>query len=150
MKSLLALISVFAVGISIAHAEIEWTHKSEAGEDATSTFYHFYLSNGDSVTRVRSVWNGGAQNPPTVTEFIFVSGGIRIIHSVGTRAVVDDLVRGKDRDGLVVERDYVIRNFSSEVILLPPPPDTQLTDNQRRDLSHLIYLLAYDRKPIKK
>ncbi len=141
---------MLVIAISVAQAEVAWTHSAEVGEDATSTYYSFYQSAGDSVSRVRSVWNGGAQSPPTVAEFIFETGGIRIRHLVGTRAHVAGLVKGKDFEDLELESEYFIRNSSSKVILLPPPPDKHLTDKQRRDLSHLIFLLAQDRKPIKK
>ena len=63
--------------------DIAWTHIAEEGEDATSTHYFFYHSNGESVERIRWVWNGGAQNAPTVTEYILGSGKITIRQLVG-------------------------------------------------------------------
>ena len=130
-------------------AEIAWTHRAEEGEDATSTFHYFYQSNGKSVNRVRSVWNGGAQNSPTLTEYIFESGGIHIRHLKGNRAQVEDLAKGRDCE-LELEREYFIKNANSSAILLPPAPEQHLSDSQRSDLSNLIYLLAMERKPIQK
>ena len=106
------IILILIALISPVRADVAWTHQAEEGEDATSHSYCFYQSNGESVERVRSVWNGGAQNPPTVTEYIFESGGIRIRHLKGNRAQVDDLVKGRECK-LEMERDYIIKNSSS-------------------------------------
>lgn len=135
--------------VSHLRADVEWTHRAGEGEDATSAFYYYYQSDGDAVERVRSVWNGGAQNPPTVTEYIFESGGIRVRHLKGSREQVDDLVNGKECKVEVV-REYFIKNANSNEILLPSAPEKHLSDQQRGDLSNLIYLLAKERKPIEK
>ncbi len=140
-------ILILSALITFVRADIAWTHKNTEGEDATSTFYYFYQSNGDSVERVWSVSNGGAQNPPTVTDYKFESGAIRIRHLKGTREQVHDLVNG--REGKVeVVNEYVLKNGSSDAILVPADSEKSLSDSQRSDLSNLIYLLAKDRKPI--
>ena len=140
-------ILTLGVLLSSVRADIAWTHKITEGEDATSTSYYFYQSNGDSVERVWSVWNGGAQNPPEVTDYKFEGGGIRIRHLKGTREKVRDLVNGRECK-LEVVSEYVLKNGSSDAILVPAGSDEPLSDAQRSDLSNLIYLLAKDRKPI--
>jgi hypothetical protein len=131
-----------------ALAEHKWTYQAEEGEDATSTHYYFYESNGDSIQRVRWVWNGGAQNPPTVTEYLLGSGEIVIRHLVGKRDDVANLVMGGDVE-LELKQEYSIMAKSTAEMLIPASPATSLSDTQRIDLKNLIDLLARERKPYK-
>lgn len=141
------IILTLGVIVSSVRADIAWTHKITEGEDATSSFYYFYQSNGYMVERVWSVWNGGAQNPPEVTDYKFETGGIRIRHLKGTREQRHDLVNGRECNTEVVS-EYVLKNGSSDAILVPADSDKPLSDSQRSDLSNLIDLLAKDRKLI--
>ncbi len=148
MKSLLPLMSLLLL-VTLSKAEdVKWTHRAEEGEDATSTHYYFFLTEGDEVTRVRWVWNGGAQNKPEVTEFLLNEGGkITIRTSVADRTHVEALVAGKEAP-LTKKRDYSIITADTSRMLIPPPPDKTLTDEQRIDIYNLISLLAKARKPI--
>ncbi len=140
----------FAVILSfpfVASADLGWTHRAEEGEDAASHHYYFYRSNGDSVSRVRSVWNGGAQNRPRVADYFIDGSSIRIRHSTGTRADVAGLTAGREAK-LKLVKEYRIRGEHAGAMLLAPEPDKHLTADQRRDLANLIYLLAKHRKPI--
>ena len=128
-------------------ADLAWTHRAEEGEDATSHHYYFYQSNGESISHVRSVWNGGAQNPPKVVDYFIDGSKIRIRHSTGVRAVVADLIAGREAK-LELVSEYQIRGEHAGAMLLPPPPEENLTADQRRDIANLIYLLAKHRKPI--
>ncbi len=144
ITALLATISLFA----LASAELVWTHQSEEGEDATSHHYYFYKSNGESISHVRSVWNGGAQNPPLVTDYFIDGSTIQIRHSKGTREVVTELTKGQDAK-LDLVNEYKIKGEHAGAMLLAPTPEKELNADQRRDLANLIYLLAKHRKPIK-
>ena len=94
------------------------------------------------------MWNGGAQNPPTVTEYLLGSGKITVRHLVGKRADIPDLVAGRDSK-LAIKDEYSIITKSTAEMLLPSPPATSLSDTQRIDLKNLIDLLAKERKPMK-
>lgn len=147
MKLLEYLLFIF-VGLSPL-AAAEQVHWAEEGEDATSTHYYFFFSDGDSIQRVRWVWNGGAQNAPTVTEYEFESDGIRVRHMKGRRDDIKDLVKGREAK-LELVSQYLLTCKSSKETLIPPKPDTALTDAQRVDLYNLISLLAKNRKPLAK
>jgi hypothetical protein len=145
MKALSFFITVIFAASWCSAKDIAWTHVAEEGEDATSTHYYF----GESVQRIRWVWNGGAQNAPTVTEYILDSGQITIRQLVGKRESAGALTAGKDAD-LELKEEYSITAKDSSQMLIPPPPDKSLTDKQRTDLKNLIDLLAKERKPCPK
>ena len=143
---MLSIIVAAALATSWCSAkDIAWTHIAEEGEDATSTHYYFYHSNGESVERVRWVWNGGAQNAPTVTEYTLGSGKITIRRLVGKRETVSALIKGKEAE-LELKEEYSIIAEGTSQMLVPPPPDKSLTDKQRIDLKNLIDLLAKERR----
>lgn len=147
-KNRLSIIIGFLLLVFPCSAEnVQWTHFAEEGEDATSAFHYYYQSNGESIQRVRMVWNGGAQNPPSVVDYLLDSGKIIIRHLTGTREMIPDLIAGKDV-GLELQREYSISRGSPDDMLLPSPPDKTLTKEQRHDLGILIGLLAKDRKTI--
>ena len=148
MKTLTTFFAALICFSITAFAGLGWSHHAEEGEDATSTHYYFYESNGDAIQRVRWVWNGGAQNPPTVTEYLLGSGKITVRHLVGKRDDVSALVAGRDAE-LTVKNEYSIDAESSAEMLIPEPPAKSLSDVQRIDLKNLIDLLAKERKPYK-
>ncbi len=147
MKALTVIASFIFLASWATAKEIPWTHSREVGEDATSTHYYFYLSNGASIERVRWVTNGGAQNAPTVTEYLLGSGKITIREMQGKRDDINALVAGKEA-ALTLISEYSIGVKDSSRMLVPPAPDKSLTDRQRVDLANLINLLSAERKPI--
>ncbi len=148
MKTVTTFVAAL-IGSSItAFAGHDWSHHAEEGEDPTSAHYYFYESNGDSIQRVRWVWNGGAQNPPTVTEYFLGSGEITVRHLVGKRADVATLVAGREAE-LTLKNAYSLAAKSSAEMLIPEPPAQSLSEVQRIDLKNLIDLLAKERKPYK-
>ena len=149
MKFVLLASTIVLLISPLAFSEPGWTHRAQMGEDASSFTNYFYKSDGESIVHVRSVWNGGAQNPPEVTDYFIVGSDIRVRHSKGTREVVDDLLAGRETK-LEVVKEYVIEGKHSEAMLIPPAPDKHLTADQRFDLADLISLLSLDRKVIKK
>lgn len=149
MKMLSIMVAAALAASWCSAKDIAWTHVAEEGEDATSTHYYFYHSNGESVERVRWVWNGGAQNAPTVTEYILGSGKITIRQLVGKREAISALIAGKEAE-LELKEEYSLIAKDSSEMLVPPPPDKSLTDKQRTDMKNLIDLLAKERRPCTK
>ena len=145
LTTFIVLLISFAVPAFAGH---EWSYHAEEGEDATSTHYYFYESTGESIQRVRWVWNGGAQNPPTVTEYLLGSGKIVIRHLVGKRDDIATLVTGGEAE-LELKQEYSIAAESTAGMLVPAPPAQALSDSQRIDLKNLIDLLAKERKSYK-
>ncbi|MDX1679820.1 MAG: hypothetical protein R3242_03720 [Akkermansiaceae bacterium] len=143
---LIALTSIFAFS-NVVLAGFEWTHKGNEGEDASSHWYYFFKSNGDSIEHVRSVWNGGAQNPPDIIDYFIDGSQIKIRHSTGKRDDLEDLIAGRETK-LDLVNEYKISSKHAEAMLLAPDPDKPLNSDQRRDLANLLFLLAKDRKPI--
>ena len=148
MKRFLIILTSLIAFAASAFAGDDWTYQAEVGEDATSTHYYFYRSNGESISHVRSVWNGGAQNPPSVVDYFIDGSTILIRHSTGTRSDVAGLTSGQEVD-LKLVKEYKIRGEHAGAMLLAPEPDKSLTADQRLDVANLIYLLAMDRKPYK-
>lgn len=130
-------------------AEGDKVYLLEEGEDATSTHYYFLYCAGDSVQRVRWVWNGGAQNDPTVTEYVIKGGTVRVSHLKGEREQLADLLAGKE-PALKTVSSYVLgpeKGYDREDQILAPAgkADQALTAEQRVDLSNLLEILARER-----
>src|SRR5687768_17869192 len=118
MKPLSVILAAIFTASCCAAKDIEWTHTAEEGEDATSSHYYFYRSNGDSIECIRWVWNGGAQNAPSVTEYILGSGKITIRHLVGKRESIVALIAGKQVD-LELKGEYSITAKDTSQMLVP-------------------------------
>ena len=149
MKIAIWALALILSTVPNAFSEPGWTHSAWEGEDASSASYYFYKSDGEAIVYVRSVWNGGAQNPPEVTDYILEGGNIVVRHSKGKRSAVEDLITGREAK-LELLKEYVIKSEHSEAMLLGPAPDKNLTASQLLDLSNLIRLLAMERKVIEK
>lgn len=147
----IALLAVACVGLTLtAEArDMGWTHRIEEGEDATSAHYYFFRSDGERVDLVRWVWNGGAQQAPTVTDYVLEPGKITVRKFTGKRGEVNALTSGREVK-LTLVKEYTITSANSEVPLLSAAQDGRLTKEQRHDLNNLIELLARDRPPAKK
>jgi hypothetical protein len=148
MKTLTTCLAALFASALVAFGGEEWSYFAEVGEDATSTHYYFYESNGESIQRVRWVWNGGAQNAPTITEYVLGSGKITIRHLIGKRDDIAALIVGDDAE-LELKKEYSISTKASAEMLIPEPPDISLSEVQRVDLKNLLDLLAKERKPFK-
>jgi hypothetical protein len=46
------------------------------GEDATSGYDYLIYKSKSKVVKIRSIWNGGSSNPPTVEDFYFKDGNL--------------------------------------------------------------------------
>ena len=132
--------------VCIACAGSNWTHRAAEGEDASSAHFYFYQSNGESIQRVRWVWNGGAQNSPTVSEYVLGVGKITIRQGQAKRENLNALVSGDDV-AVRWTNEYSISTQAGDGMLLPMAAAAELTDEQRKDLKNLIDLLAKERKP---
>jgi len=140
MKALnILLLSIVFICPCIA-GDIPWTYSVRDDEDGSSSHYYFFLSSGSRITRVRWVWNGGAQNPPTVRDYLVEPGTITVRYLAGKRESVRALTSGREAE-LEVKNEYTVATSN---IGIPP---AALTDGQRRDLDTLISLLAMERKP---
>ena len=129
---------------NITAHDTKWTHSWSEGEDASSTFYYF-IEARDRVVRVRMLWNGGAQNKPTLTDwFLDSSSSIRVVKGNGERSEIAELIQGKDTT-LKITSDYKLARDDQGVMLVPSTPDKSLTEEQRADLTNLITLLSANR-----
>ena len=150
MKSIISIILILTLSLlSITMADkarelpsdTKWTHQIEQGEDATSTHFYFYHVSGQSVDLVRWVWNGGAQNNPTVTEYRILAGKITIRHLVGKRESIPDLIAGRDAK-LSLTHEHSITAKNIENLFLSATFKKPLTKMQKTDLKNLKDLLA--------
>ena len=119
-----------------------WTHSWPAGEDATSTFYYFIQTG--SPCHVRILWNGGASNPPAITDYFLEGRFIRIVDRKTERKHLLDLVLGKDTPWKNTS-DYKLDCPNSSRILVPAEGDGNLSAKQRVDLYNLLVVLAEPR-----
>lgn len=148
MKILRLTITMLASTTMIS-AATKWTYQIEQGEDATSTHYYFYHTTGKSIDLVRWVWNGGAQNKPTVTDYIIDRGKITIRHYKGKRKSIPDLVAGRDAE-LILTLEHAVSAKDVESLLLSASFKEPLTKRQRADLKNLQSLLAEIKHLMKK
>ncbi len=148
MKAALFLFTVLMFILAPKIALAQWTHYAEEGEDATSTHYYFFETNKGSVQRVRWVWNGGAQNLPTVTDYVLEKQKLTVRHSVGKRQDLKKLIAGRDA-ALDTKTEYSIMVKSSGRMLIPAPSNKPPTDAQRTDINNLNDLLTMERRPLK-
>lgn len=123
-----------------------WTHQSSEGEDATSVHYYFYSESGGKIDRVRWVWNGGAQNDPTVTDFLIGPDQITIREYTGKRNALPELLRGGNESLVLVEENLVPTGGKSLGDLLKAP--VSLPEDRKVDLENLEGILDQEREPI--
>lgn len=126
---------------------LNWTHLSMEGEDATSKHYYFYNSDIGSDYRVRWVWNGGAQNRPTVTDYILDSGKITIRHLVGDRDTISELILGGVAE-LELKEEYSIDSQYSVEERRLIDSKKPLTEKRKIDIENLADLLTRHREEI--
>ncbi len=146
LLSLLVHISCLADSNRVASGT-KWTHSWSEGEDASSTFYYFIEDRG-RVTRIRVMWNGGCQNKPTVTDYLFVSDSIRILSQEASRENIPELILGKDT-GLKLLAEFKILRNSAGRMLVPEPPRKALNDRERMYLKEILDLLLQNREQYK-
>ncbi|WP_050026127.1 hypothetical protein [Verrucomicrobium sp. BvORR034] len=150
MKWVVAALFMILADVSMVRAaEGDKVYLLEEGEDATSTHYYFLYCTGDSVQRVRWIWNGEAQNDPTVTEYVIKGGTVRVSHLKGERDQLADLLAGKE-PSLKTVSSYVLgpeKGYDKEGQILAPAGKAEqaLTAQQRVDLSNLLEILARER-----
>lgn len=146
MKTIWLFVSFLMLAMSLRAEDVKWTHWAEEGEDASSSNHYYFQSNGDSVERIRWVWNGGAGNEPSITEFLIESDKITIRTLTAKRVHLKALVAGKDAP-MSVQKEYSVTAADTSKMLLQPSGKA-LTAEQRADLYNLITLLARERRPM--
>ncbi|MFK7911122.1 MAG: hypothetical protein AB8F34_11070 [Akkermansiaceae bacterium] len=142
MKSLTTFLA-FCITLFSVDA-VERVYRFETGEDATSTHYEFVYTGELAVSRVRMLWNGGAQNKPTVTEYILNGNTVRITKMTGDRKLIKELIEGKEPK-MDILSSYSLVTGRSPGMLMPVKGKKTLTEGQRVDLANLIWVLAKDR-----
>lgn len=108
-----------------------------------------FLNRMETIQRVWWVWNGGAQNQPTVTEYVLGPGRITIRRLAGKREDLVDLTHGRQVK-LEVQSEYAFPATPATAMLVPDSSGKQLSEAQRVDLKNLLDLLANERKPYQK
>ena len=126
---------------------------AEEGEDATSAFYYFYYSlPREEVAKVRMLWNGGAGNKPTITDYYITAAFILIIERTAERRDLPLLLKGKDAAFETI-RQRLIKTVPKENetnYSFPAVPEIgRGSEAEREDLTTLVSLLAKARKPMR-
>ena len=118
------------------------------GEDATSTHYYFFYSlpEADSLAKVRLLWNGGAQNKPSITDYYLDGSSILIIERSAERQQLATLIKGHDVPFQVVS-ERRIKSVNEETLIGSAEPG-RLSKQERIALSNLIHALSLNRRPI--
>ncbi len=118
------------------------------GEDATSTTYYFFYSipGAGAVSKVRLLWNGGAQNRPTITDYYIDGSSILVVERSAERESLPKLVRGRDAPFQPI-REYRF-SVGREDAPLEGAEAGKLTREERLTLANLIHALSLQRKPL--
>lgn len=99
------------------------------------------------MERVRWVWNGGAQNDPTVTDFLITADRVTIREWVGTRSSLPKLLAGGD-EGLVLKEEFHVETGGESLSDLLKD-DSGLPEERRIDLENLASILDLGREPVR-
>jgi hypothetical protein len=118
------------------------------GEDATSAFYYFFyrLPEAEALTKVRMLWNGGAQNKPSITDYYLEGDAVQVVERSAERSDLPALLKGQDAPSQIL-KDYVVKFVSDDSRLTEP---SGLTRGEHMLLGNLISALAMTRKPVSK
>ena len=139
---------LFLVFFSVASAgPVVWTHQTSEGEDASSVHHYLYAEEQGEVKRVRWIWNGGAQNDPTVTEFVIGADQITVKEFTGARKNTDEIIAGKDTSLKLDKETAIPTGGKSVTVLLETTP--KLTEDQRAALENLESILEMERERVK-
>ena len=118
------------------------------GEDATSaTYYFFYkLPDDDTLAKVRMLWNGGAQNKPTITDYYLDGSSVQVVERSAERSDLRVLLKSQDAPSQIL-KEYIIKFVSDDSRLDEP---SGLTRKEHMVLGSLISALSMTRKPVPK
>ena len=123
------------------------------GEDATSAFYYFYYSlPGEDVAKVRMLWDGGAGNKPTMTDYYITATFILIIERSAERSDLPMLRKGKDAAFQTIKERLiktVLKETEANYVFPAVPEVGRGSEAERADLTTLVSLLAKARKPVR-
>lgn len=140
------VVGLILLGFGFANAS-PWTHSASEGEDASSVHYYFFAEKEGKVERVRWVWNGGAQDDPTVTDFLIGPESITIREFKGKRESLKSLVSGSD-EGMVLDWESIIKTGGKPVGEVLKTA-AGLSEENKVDLENLEGILSNDRKAIR-
>ena len=118
------------------------------GEDATSTHYYFFYSlpGADTLAKVRLLWNGGAQNKPSITDYYLDGSSILIVERSADRDSLPKLLKGQDAPFQPVS-ERRIKSVADDT-LIGAAEAGRLSKDERLALSNLIHALSLNRKPL--
>ena len=134
-------------GIDLLERKRDIMHAT-VGEDATSTFHYFFYSvvGGDRLAKVRILWNGGAQNRPSITDYYLDGSSILVVDRLSARSHLPTLLSGADAPFEPVT-ELRFKSQGGETLLGEGEPG-QLSKEERIALSNLIDALSLAREPI--
>ena len=131
--------------------EVQWTHWAEEGEDASSSHHYFFLIEGKTVKRIRWVWNGGAQNPPEVIDYLLSEGRLQVFSYTGKREHVGQLIQGRSTDLKLIEtRAWFRKKDGSLKPAMKLMAGAIAAEDAKMDAANLATFLSAERKPIKR
>ena len=97
---------------------------------------------------MRMMWNGGAQHKPSVTDYIFESGVIRIVSQEAPRRNISDLILGRNTGLKVLSESKILRRHTG-MMMVPEPPRKTLNKSERVHLNNILTLLLENREKYK-
>jgi hypothetical protein len=118
------------------------------GEDATSATYYFFYKNpdDDTLAKVRMVWNGGAQNKPSITDYYLDGSSVQVVERSAERSALPALLKGQDAPSQIL-KEYVVKFVGDDSRLTE---SSGLTREEHMVLGNLISALSMTRKPVSK
>ena len=101
------------------------------------------------MKRIRWVWNGGAQNPPEVTDYLLSEGRLQVSSYTGKREHLGQLIQGQSTDLKLVEaRAWFRKKDGSLKPAMEPKVAAIAAEDAKMDAANLETFLSTERKPI--
>jgi hypothetical protein len=146
---LLLPISIYAADprpIDLPESKREVTFAIE-GEDATSASYYFFytLPGDDRLAKVRTLWNGGYENKPTIKDYYLDGSSIFIVERSAERRDLPVLIKGRDA-AFETLKEHTIKLGDDPA----SPESTAASKEERAMLSDLVSILSMSRKQVRK
>jgi hypothetical protein len=140
VKAALLLLAIVFTSSPSSAKDIAWTHSTVEGEDASSAHYYFYRSDGPTFSRVRWVWNGGAQNAPTVTDYLMEGNQLTVLQRTGSRKEIPKLIAGREAKLDLKQKFTLLIEGRDETLALQP--GQSLTEAQQTAFRNFKALLS--------
>ena len=119
---------------------------AQMSEDATSTsyFFSYQIKGNQSVDKIRILWNGGAQNPPTTKDYYLnKENKVSVVHRSYERKHLPLLLNGGNPPSKIVEASaFKLSPYEVEASHGPKG------DRQKNDLRSLIHAMRMTKYPL--